>query len=104
MRDIKSKPDSLCSFLAPVHESSAKQTPRKPLLLAVDIRDTLTKWRRKVGRMRRGVRLTRRRCAEKKDGSPGGAGQSGPSTSSSSQLSLGAGKRDRPEAEEERRR
>lgn len=37
-------------------------------LFAVDIRGTLTKWRRKVSRMWRGVRLTRRRCAEKKDG------------------------------------
>jgi len=41
-------------------------------LVAVDIRGTLTKWRRKVGRMRQGVRLTRRRCAEKKDGSRSG--------------------------------
>lgn len=39
---------------------------------AADIRGTLTKWRRKVGRMRRGVRLTRRRCAEKKNGSRSG--------------------------------
>lgn len=38
----------------------------------VDIRGTLTKWRRKVGRMRRGVRLTRRRCAEKKNVSRSG--------------------------------
>lgn len=50
--------------------------PRGPLQLvgfAVDIRGTLTKWRRKVDRMRRGVRLTCRRCAdEKKDGSRSG--------------------------------
>ena len=43
----------------------------------------MTKWRRKVDRMRHGVGLTRRRCAEKKKRTDPRVGQSGPATSSS---------------------